>query len=53
MFADFKAAGIGEDPHSRPCVHLPQTQSGMKMGVMIDIDGTLVRVIENEGSNEG
>lgn len=48
MFADFKAAGIGEDPHTRPCVHLPETQSwGMKMGVMIDIDGTLVRVIEN------
>jgi len=49
MFAAFKAAGIGEDPHSRPCVHLPQTHpDGMKMGVMIDIDGTLVRVIEND-----
>lgn len=48
MFADFKAAGIGEDPHTRPCVHLPENQaSGLKMGVMIDIDGSLLRVIEN------
>ncbi|MGG5217214.1 bleomycin resistance protein [Rahnella variigena] len=53
MFAAFKAAGIGEEPHSRPCVHLPQIQSGMKMGVMIDIDGTLVRVIENDSQQNG
>lgn len=43
------AAGIGQDDTAHPRIHLPTMQpSGLRMGAMIDIDGTLVRVIENE-----
>lgn len=49
IFDAFIAAGIGQDTKSHPCIYLPKMQPfGLKMGAMIDIDGTLLRVIENE-----
>ncbi|KAB8306984.1 bleomycin resistance protein [Rahnella sp. Lac-M11] len=48
IFDEFIAAGIGQDRNMRPCIHLPEMQPwGLKMGALIDIDGTLLRVIEN------
>lgn len=49
FFDAFIAAGIAQGTTSYPRIHLPEMQPfGLRTGALIDIDGTLLRVVENQ-----
>ena len=48
FYAVCKNAGLVERPSGQPRLHAPKIQPwGARMGALIDLDGTLVRLIEN------
>lgn len=47
FFADCIAAKIVESDRGAPRLHAPNASGGMKMAALIDIDGTLLRLIQN------
>ncbi len=48
FFAVCKAAGVPEGSTGQPRVHAPKLESsGMRIGALIDPDGTLIRLIQN------
>lgn len=48
FYAVCKDAGLSEKSSGQPRLHAPQIQPwGARMGALIDLDGTLVRLIQN------
>ncbi len=47
FFAECRAAKIVESDRGAPRLHAPKSSGGMKIGALIDIDGTLLRLIQN------
>lgn len=48
FYAVCKRAGIPERCKGQPRLHPPEDQSsGLRMGAFVDLDGTLVRLIQN------
>jgi hypothetical protein len=44
-----RAAGLPETDHGRPRIHpLHREASGLRIGALVDLDGSLLRVIQNE-----
>lgn len=54
FYAMCKATGLSEGCMGMPRLHPPAVESwGGKVGALVDPDGTLIRLIENEPSNVG
>jgi catechol 2,3-dioxygenase-like lactoylglutathione lyase family enzyme len=48
FYASCKAAGLLEKRSGYPRLHAPAVEpSGMRIGYMVDLDGTLVRLVQN------
>ena len=48
FYAACKAAGLLEKPTGYPRLHPPALErSGLRIGYMVDLDGTLVRLVQN------
>jgi catechol 2,3-dioxygenase-like lactoylglutathione lyase family enzyme len=48
FYSECKAAGLLEKQSGHPRLHPPQVEnSGLRIAYMIDLDGTLVRLIQN------
>jgi catechol 2,3-dioxygenase-like lactoylglutathione lyase family enzyme len=47
FFAACEAAGIAQAPSGFPRLHAPSEQSGLRIGALIDADGSLLRLIQN------
>lgn len=47
FYASCKAAGVPEAPSGQPRLQPPTHDGGMRIGALIDPDGSLVRLIQN------
>lgn len=47
FFSAIRAAGLPEARRGNPRFHPPENMSGMMIGALIDLDGSLLRVIAN------
>lgn len=47
FYASCKAAGIPEGPSGQPRLQPPKNNAGIRIGALIDLDGSLIRLIQN------
>lgn len=47
FYASCKAAGVPEATSGQPRLQPPKNDGGMRIGALIDPDGTLIRLIQN------
>jgi hypothetical protein len=47
FYASCKAAGVPETTSGQPRLHPPKNEGGMRIGALIDPDGSLIRLIQN------
>ncbi len=51
FYAECRQAGIPETNHGWPRLHPPEPEaSGLRIGALLDPDGSLLRLIQNPGS---